>query len=59
MIFHAGREAKHKIGYVGKEGRQSPILWQKIQFLLLRLWMSHRVPVTMWDTALCSWPLNI
>lgn len=60
MIFHAGQEAKHEIGYMGKEGRQSPILWQKVRFLFLCLRMSHHVPVTMsWDIALCSWPLNI
>lgn len=60
MIFHAGEEVKNKIGYMRKQGRQSPILWQKVQFMFLRLCMSHHVPVTMfWDIALCSWPLNI
>lgn len=27
MIFHAGEETKHKTGCIGKQGRQSPILW--------------------------------
>lgn len=60
MISHAGEEAKHKTGCMVKQGRQSPILWQKVRFMFLWLCMSHHVPVTMfWDSALCSWPLNI
>lgn len=60
MIFHAGEKAKHKTGCMVKQSRQSPILWQKVRFMFLWLCMSHHVPVTMfWDTALCSWTLNI